>query len=367
MKNNIPLIDLATQYRAYKEEMDTAMGKVCERASFIMGPEVTELERKLVLFCGADRCVTCANGTDALVLALRALDIGPGDEVITSAFSFIATAEAIATVGATPVFIDIEPDTCLIDAKKIENKVTARTRAIIPVSLYGQCPDIDAVNAIAARHELTVIEDAAQSFGARYKNGKSCAITRLATTSFFPAKPLGCYGDGGAVFTDDPALAEKIASLRLHGQSKRYYHRHIGMNSRLDTLQAAVLLVKLAHFPAEIEERQRIARHYDKLLAGLPLERPIVHNGRLSVWAQYAVRVKDRDTVAQKLNDAGVATAVHYPLPLHLQEVFAPLGHRPGSLPVAEEAARTVLSLPMSAFVAAEQQKQIADALAAAL
>lgn len=362
----IELIDLAAQYRAYKDEMDAAMGKVCERASFIMGPEVAELERKLSLFCGASRCVTCANGTDALVLALRALDIGPGDEVITSAFSFIATAEAIATVGATPVFIDIEPDTCLIDAKKIENKLTARTRAIIPVSLYGQCPDIDAVNAIAARHELTVIEDAAQSFGARYKNGKSCAITRLATTSFFPAKPLGCYGDGGAVFTDDPALAEKIASLRLHGQSKRYYHRHVGMNSRLDTLQAAVLLVKLAHFPAEIEERQRIAHRYDKLLTGLPLERPVVRNGRLSVWAQYAVRVKDRDTIAQKLNDAGIATAVHYPLPLHLQEVFASLGYHPGSLPVAEEAARTVLSLPMSPFVAAEQQKQVADALAAA-
>ena len=363
----IELIDLAAQYRTYQKEFDDAIGAVCARASFIMGPEVAELERDLASFCGAPHCVTCANGTDALVLALRALDIGPGDEVITSTFSFIATAEAIATVGATPVFVDIEPDTCLIDVGQIEKKITKNTRAIIPVSLYGQCPDLDAVNAVAVKHNLAVIEDAAQSFGARYGQGKSCGLTRVATTSFFPAKPLGCYGDGGAVFTDDPAVAEKVASLRLHGQSKRYYHRHIGMNSRLDTLQAAVLLVKLRHFENEIALRQDVARRYDELLAGLPLVRPIVREGRLSVWAQYAIRVKDRDAVAQKLKDAGIATAVHYPLPLHLQEVFAPLGYRPGDLPVAEEAARTVLSLPMSAFVTAEDQKNVAASLAAAL
>ncbi len=359
----IELIDLAAQYRAYKDEFDAAIGAVCSRASFIMGSEVAELERALTAHCGAAHCVTCANGTDALVLALRALGIGPGDEVITSTFSFIATAEAIATLGATPVFVDIEPDTCLIDATLIEEKITKRTRAIIPVSLYGQCPDMAAVNAISKEHGLVVIEDAAQSFGARTGNGKSCALTRVATTSFFPAKPLGCYGDGGAVFTGDAAIAEKLSSLRLHGQSERYYHRDIGMNSRLDTLQAAVLLVKLRHFDDEIAIRQEVARHYDELLTGLPLTRPTVRAGRLSVWAQYAVRVKDRDTVAQKLKEAGVATAVHYPLPLHLQEVFAPLGYRPGSLPVAEEAARTVLSLPMSAFVTPGQQKQIADAL----
>lgn len=363
----IELIDLAAQYRTYQKEFDDAIGAVCARASFIMGPEVAELERDLASFCGAPHCVTCANGTDALVLALRALDVGPGDEVITSTFSFIATAEAIATVGATPVFVDIEPDTCLFDAAQIEKKITKNTRAIIPVSLYGQCPDLDAVNAIAAKHRLAVIEDAAQSFGARYGNGKSCALTRVATTSFFPAKPLGCYGDGGAVFTDDAAIAEKLSSLRLHGQSKRYYHRLVGMNSRLDTVQAAVLLVKLAHFDDEIRQRQVVARRYDELLAGLPLVLPTVREGRLSVWAQYAVRVKARDAVAQTLKDAGIATAVHYPLPLHLQEVFAPLGYRPGSLPLAEEAARTVLSLPMSAFVTAEDQKNVAASLAAAL
>ncbi len=363
----IELIDLAAQYRAYQKEFDAAIGAVCARASFIMGPEVAELERALAAHCGAAHCVTCANGTDALVLALRALGIGTGDEVITSTFSFIATAEAIATVGAKPVFVDIEPDTYLIDAAQIEDKITKKTRAIIPVSLYGQCPDLDAVNAIAAKYKLTVIEDAAQSFGARYGNGKSCAITRIATTSFFPAKPLGCYGDGGAVFTDDAAIAEKLSSLRLHGQSKRYYHRDIGMNSRLDTLQAAVLLVKLRHFDDEIASRQEVARRYDELLMKLPLTRPTVRDGRLSVWAQYAVRVKDRDIVAQELKEAGIATAVHYPLPLHLQEVFAPLGHRPGSLPVAEEAARTVLSLPMSAFVTAEDQKKVAKTLATKL
>ncbi|HOW51884.1 MAG TPA: DegT/DnrJ/EryC1/StrS family aminotransferase [bacterium] len=363
----IELIDLAAQYRAYKDEFDAAIGTVCERAAFIMGSEVSELEQALAAHCGAPHCVSCANGTDALVLALRALDIGPGDEVITSTFSFIATAEAIATVGATPVFVDIEADTYLIDAAQIEKKITKKSRAIIPVSLYGQCPDIDAVNALAAKHNLTVIEDAAQSFGALYHGRKSCGLTRVATTSFFPAKPLGCYGDGGAVFTDDAAIAQKLASLRLHGQSKRYYHRLVGMNSRLDTVQAAVLLVKLAHFDDEIRQRQAVARRYDELLAKLPLVRPTVREGRLSVWAQYAIRVKDRDTVAQKLKDAGIATAVHYPLPLHLQEVFAPLGYREGSLPLAEEAARTVLSLPMSAFVTAEEQEQVADTLATAL
>lgn len=363
----IELIDLAAQYRAYQKEFDEAIGAVCARASFIMGPEVATLERELASFCGAPHCVTCANGTDALVLALRALDIGPGDEVITSTFSFIATAEAIATVGATPVFVDIESDTCLIDAAQIEKKITKKSRAIIPVSLYGQCPDMDAVNALAAKHRLTVIEDAAQSFGAIYHGRKSCGLTRIATTSFFPAKPLGCYGDGGAVFANDPAIAEKVASLRLHGQSKRYYHRDIGMNSRLDTVQAAVLLVKLRHFEKEIALRQKVARRYDELLADLPLIRPTVREGGLSVWAQYAVRVQNRDAVAQKLKEAGIATAVHYPLPLHLQEVFAPLGHRPGDLPVAEQTARTTLSLPMSAFVTAEDQRYVADRLAAVL
>lgn len=361
--NKIELIDLAAQYRAYRAEFDAAIGKVCERAAFIMGNEVTELEQALAARCGAPHCVSCANGTDALVLALKALDIGPGDEVITSTFSFIATAEAIATVGATPVFVDIEPDTCLIDAAQIEKKITKKSRALIPVSLYGQCPDMDAVNAIAAKHKLSVIEDAAQSFGALYHGRKSCGMTRIATTSFFPAKPLGCYGDGGAVFTDDAAIAQKLASLRLHGQSKRYYHRLVGMNSRLDTMQAAVLLVKLKHFDAEITARQAVANRYDELLAKLPLIRPTVREGRLSVWAQYAIRVKDRDGVAQKLKDAGIATAVHYPLPLHLQEVFAPLGHRPGTLPVAEEAARTVLSLPMSAFVTEAEQRFAIDSL----
>ncbi len=332
-----------------------------------MGPEVVELEQKLADFCGTPFCVTCANGTDALVLALRALGIGPGDEVITSALSFIATAEAIAAVGARPIFVDIEEDTGLIDAPLIEKHITPRTRAIIPVSLYGQCPDMDTINAIAARHGLTVIEDAAQSFGASYRGKRSCSLSPLATTSFFPAKPLGCYGDGGAVFTTDRTIADHIASLRLHGQTERYHHRHLGMNSRLDTLQAAVLLVKLAHFESEIEERQAVAARYQELLSSLPLSLPVVRPERRSVWAQYVIRSDRRDHIAERLSAEGIATGVHYPVPLHLQEVFSPLGYHRGDLPHAEKAAGEVLSLPMSAFLSAEDQRRGCRAIEAAL
>ncbi len=362
----IPLIDLAAQYQTYRGEIDTAIQRVCERASFIMGPEVTELEERLAIFCGASFCVTCANGTDAIILALRSLSVGPGDEVITSAFSFIATAEAIAAVGATPIFVDIEEDTGLIDAALIEKRITPRTRAIIPVSLYGQCPDMDAINQIAVRHGLTVIEDAAQSFGAFYRGKRSCSLSPLATTSFFPAKPLGCYGDGGAIFTTDRTMAEHIASLRLHGQTQRYHHRHIGMNSRLDTLQAAVLLVKLSHFPEEIDRRQQIAERYRHLLSGLPIKLPVIHEGRQSVWAQYVIRSDRRALLMERLAAAGIATGIHYPVPLHLQEVFSSLGYRPGDFPCAEKAAREVLSLPMSAFLSEEEQRKVFEAIAAA-
>ncbi len=363
----IPLVDLAAQYRSYRDEIDAAMQRVCERASFIMGPEVTELEERLAAFCGTPYCITCANGTDALVLALLALRIGPGDEVITSAFSFIATAEAIATVGARPVFTDIEEDTCLIDATGIEAHITPKTRAIIPVSLYGQCPDMDAVNRIASRHGLAVIEDAAQSFGAVYREKRSCALSSLATTSFFPAKPLGCYGDGGAVFTTDAALAEHIASLRLHGQTTRYHHRHLGMNSRLDTVQAAVLLVKLTHFEDEIFRRQEVANRYHRLLADLPIRLPPIREDRRSVWAQYVVRSDRRDRIAARLAAENIATGIHYPVPLHLQEVFSSLGYRLGDFPHAENASHEVLSLPMSAFLSENDQLRIAHAIEAAV
>ena len=364
----IPLVDLAAQYKEYRHEIDKAIRGVCEEAAFIMGPEIPVLEERLAAYCGAPHCITCANGTDALILALRALDIGPGDEVITTAFSFVATAEAIAVVGATPVFVDIEEDTCLIDASRIEERITPRTRAIIAVSLYGQCPDMDTLNAIATRYHLTLIEDAAQSFGSSYRNAKSCALSPIAVTSFFPAKPLGCYGDGGAVFTYDSAIATRIASLRLHGQTtRRYHHRLIGMNSRLDTIQAAILLVKLSHFPDEVTRRSEIALRYAAALTNLPLLTPVIRPERQSVWAYYVIRSPFRDRIAHTLTENGIATAIHYPVPLHLQEAFTHLGYRHGDFPHAEKAASEVLSLPFSAFLTEADQNRVITTIKSAL
>jgi UDP-2-acetamido-2-deoxy-ribo-hexuluronate aminotransferase len=356
-------IDLQAQYRAYKTEIDQAMAEVVDSAYFIMGPQVAALEHDLQAYTGAPHAIGCANGTDALMLAMMAIDIKPGDEVITTPFTFIATGEMIAILGAVPVFVDIEPDTFNIDATKIEEKITSRTKAIIPVSLYGQPADMAAINAIAEKHQLHVIEDAAQSFGAEYQGKKSCNLSTLATTSFFPAKPLGCFGDGGAVFTSDEQLAEKMKILRVHGQNKRYHHRYIGMNGRLDTLQAAVLQVKLKHFPEEVRARHALAARYNALFADMDLVTPVVKEGRSSVYAQYTLRVQQRDAFCAALAEEGIPTAVHYPMPLHLQACFGYLNYSAGDFPVAELAAKEVVSLPMSAFLTHEQQDWVKAAI----
>jgi UDP-2-acetamido-2-deoxy-ribo-hexuluronate aminotransferase len=359
---NIEFVNLKAQYENYKGEIDAAIQSVLDSSQFIMGPQVLEFEQALSDFTGA-HAISCANGTDALMLALIASGVGPGDEVITTPFTFIATAEMIALVGAKPVFVDISENDFNIDVTKIEAAITPKTKAIIPVSLYGQPSDMDEINEIAKKYGLKVIEDAAQSFGATYKGKWSCNLSELATTSFFPAKPLGCYGDGGAVFTQNPELAEKIKSLRNHGQKKRYYHKYIGVNSRLDTLQAAILNVKLKHFEKEIEMRQQVAQRYTVLLKNsVNVITPSIMPERTSVWAQYTIRIKDRDTVQEKLKAQGIPTAVHYPRSLHLQEAFAFCGGKEGDFPVAEMASKEVMSIPMSSYLTEYEQNFITQA-----
>ncbi|MFZ5374081.1 MAG: DegT/DnrJ/EryC1/StrS family aminotransferase [Campylobacterota bacterium] len=346
----IDFANLQKHYRLYQEEIDAAVHAVMAKCNFIMGEEVAQLESALASYVGVKHAITCSSGTDALQLALMGIGIAPGDEVITTPFTFIATAEMIAHLGAVPVFVDIDETTYTIDPSKIEEKITAKTRAIIPVSLYGQTADMDEINAIASKHGLVVIEDAAQSFGATYKGKKSCALSPIGCTSFFPAKPLGCFGDGGALFTDDDALAEKIRSLRVHGQSKRYHHRYIGIGGRLDTIQAAVLLVKLRHYETDLALRQEVARKYDAALRGKHSV-PFVAPERTSVYAQYSIRVRNRDALQDELKGRGIPTAVHYPMPLHLQECFAYLGYRKGDFPISETVANEIMSLPMNPFL----------------
>jgi UDP-2-acetamido-2-deoxy-ribo-hexuluronate aminotransferase len=359
--------DLKAQYRVLKAEIDARIQKVLDHGQFILGPEVAELEAQLAAYTGAKHCVTCASGTEALLIALMALDIKPGDEVITTPFTFAATAEMIALLGARPVFVDIEPDTCNIDAGKIEAALTARTRAIMPVSLYGQPADMDEINAIAARRGFAVIEDAAQSFGALYKGRKSCNLSTIGCTSFFPSKPLGCYGDGGALFTSDDALAEAVREIRVHGQSGRYRHTRIGVGGRMDTIQCAVVLVKRERFEWEVARRIEIGRRYDTLLSerapGLGLVR--VRPDRTSVYAQYTVMTPERDRLQEELKRRGIPTAVHYPQPLHEQPAYARYGN--GSLPVSESVAAQVISLPMYADMQPEIQTRIVSAISAAI
>jgi UDP-2-acetamido-2-deoxy-ribo-hexuluronate aminotransferase len=323
---------------------------------------VRELEEKLAVRIGSRHCITVASGTEALLISLMALGIGRGDEVITTAFTFAATAEAIALLGARPVFVDIEPDTCNIDATRIEAAITSRTRALMPVGLYGQCADMDAIGDIAARHGLVVIEDAAQSFGASYRGRPSCNLSAIGCTSFFPSKPLGCYGDGGALFTNDDALAGAMREIRVHGQEKRYLHTRIGVGGRMDTLQCAIVLAKLGRFDWEIERRLAIAGRYQALLAGhVP---SVTQRGdRNSVFAQYTVFVPQRDLVQQRLKDAGIPTTVHYPMPLHVQPAYRDLCGVCGELDHTTHAAKRVLSLPMSA----DLQPQVQDFIATTL
>lgn len=351
----IPFVDLAAQQDRLRAEIETGIARVLAHGCYILGPEVTELEERLADYSGAAHCISCANGTDALQIALMALGIGPGDEVITPGFSYIATAEATAVLGAKPIYVDIDPVTYTIDPTLLETAISPRTKAIIPVSLYGQPADYDAINAVAEKYGLTVIEDGAQSFGANYRGKKSGNLTTIGTTSFFPSKPLGCYGDGGAIFTSDPDLAKAIRQIARHGQEKRYYHTRIGINSRLDTLQAAILLPKLAILDDEITARQKVAEAYDAALAPLGLATPSISDNRSSAWAQYTIRVKKRDAVQAALKDAGVPTAVHYPRPLNRQPAVADYG---ASLPEGDRAAEEVMSLPMHPYLS---QKDIAD------
>lgn len=365
-------IDLKTQYRRVRESMNARIQAVLEHGQYILGSETVELERRLAEYVGAKHCIGASSGTDTLLMALMAYGIGPGDEVITAPFTFIATGEMIALAGAKPVWVDIDARTYNIDPALIERAITPRTKAIMPVALYGQCADMNAINAIARKHRLPVIEDAAQSFGARYHGKRSCAVSEVGSTSFFPSKPLGCYGDGGALFTDDDELAKVMREIRVHGQDRRYHHPRLGINGRLDTLQAAVLLTKMEIFDDEVTARERIGARYSEMITEAfskesdPARRvttPYLAPGCTSVYAQYTIEVADRDKVEAGMKARGIPTAVHYPVPLHLQPVFAHLGQGVGSFPVSEAAGRRVLSLPMHPYLTEDQQARIVTAL----
>jgi UDP-2-acetamido-2-deoxy-ribo-hexuluronate aminotransferase len=361
-------IDLKSQYRTLRESINARIQKVLDHGQYILGPEVAELEGQLASYVGTKHCVACGSGTDALLLALMALGIGRGDEVITPPFTFAATAEMIVLLGAKPVFVDVEPDTCNLDVRKLERAITSQTRAIMPVALYGQPADMDEINAIAAKRGIPVIEDAAQSFGASYKARKSCGLSALGCTSFFPSKPLGCYGEGGAVFSNDEALAQAMREIRHHGQAGRYRHTRIGINGRLDSLQCAVLLAKLERFEWDVERRLMIGKRYNDLLGGLQpaIQTLHVRPDRTSVYAQYTIRCADRALVEQRLAAAGIPTAVHYPLSLHQQPAYAAdfVGQ---TFPVAESLAREVLSLPMHPYLDEATQDKIVSAVRAAV
>ena len=359
---NIDFANLNLAYQEHKHSFDTAIEKVVSSSSFIMGEEVYDLEKNLSNFTGAKHAISCSNGTDALLLAMMALGIKPGDEVITTPFTFIATAETIAFLGAKPVFVEINEQTYNIDVIKIEEKITKKTKAIMPVSLYGQISEMDAINKIALKYNLPVIEDGAQSFGATYKGKKSCNVSTIGTTSFFPAKPLGCFGDGGAVFTSDDDLAEKMKSMRIHGQTKRYHHKYIGMGGRLDTLQAAILNVKIDNYATDILRRQQVASRYTELLQN-KLIIPELSEDCTSVWAQYSVRVSNRDRVQKALKEKGIPTAVHYPKSLHMQECFKYLGYNLGDFPLSEKVSNEIMSLPMNPYLTSEEQDYICKQL----
>ncbi len=366
---SVPFLDLKPQYKALEKKINERIQTVLNHGQFILGPEVVESEKALTAYIGAKYCLTAASGTDALVMALMALGIGPGDEVITTPFSFFATAEVISLVGAQPVFVDIEPVAFNINPALIEKAITSKTKAIMPVSLYGQPADFDEINAIGAKHGIPVIEDAAQSFGAPYKGKKSCNLSHVSATSFFPAKPLGCYGDGGAVFTNDEALHKKMEQIRVHGQASRYHHVTMGINGRLDTLQCAILIEKLSRYEWELGRRNHIAARYAESLLPLGAARlgvPQVKSDRGSVWAQYTLRVQDRDGFAARMKERGVPTSVHYPSPLHHQPVYAAIRDR-FVCPEADKAAREVISLPMYPDLSDEQVSFVINAVKASV
>lgn len=374
MTNKIEFIDLKAQYADLKQSIDARIHRVLDHGQYIMGPEVRELEERLEAYTKAKHCISCASGTEALLMSLMALGIGPGDEVITTPFTFVATAEVMVLLGIKPVFVDIERDTCLMDATLIEEKITPRTKAIMPVSLYGQVCDMDAINAIAARHgNLPVIEDAAQSFGADYWGAgttprKSCNLSTIGCTSFFPSKPLGCYGDGGAIFTNDDTLAKALREIRVHGQERRYFHTRIGVGGRMDTLQCAVVLAKLDRFDWEVARRLELGDAYRSKLAaaGIQAEMVTVRPDRNSVWAQLTVKVNNRSHVQQSLQANGVPTAVHYPVPLNMQPAYQHLCC-PECTPNSQWAAERVMSLPLSPDLNDETMNRVVVALKQAL
>lgn len=361
LNNTMEFIDLKTQYNELRESINSRIQKVLDHGQYIMGPEVNELEDRLAQYTGAKHCITVASGTEALLISLMAIDIKPGDEVITTPFSFIATAEVIVLLGAKPVFVDIEPDTCNINASLIEAKITKKTRAIMPVSLYGQPADMDEINAIAEKHHLVVIEDAAQSFGANYKNKKSCNLSTIGCTSFFPSKPLGCYGDGGAIFTSDDKLAKAMREIRVHGQSNRYVHSKVGVGGRMDTLQCAIVLAKLERFDWEIEQRINIGARYNELLVS-KVKVVTQRSDRTSVFAQYTLFLDDREALQAILKDKKIPTAVHYPVPMHIQPAYQELCC-PECCPESVTAATKVMSLPMHPYLTNQDQIKIVDFL----
>lgn len=362
----IPFIDLKAQYASLKTDIDAAIAGVLDHGTYIMGPEVAALEQELAMLTGVSDCIAVGSGTDALLIALMALGIGPGDEVITPAFTFAATAEVVLLAGATPVFVDIEADTCNLNAALLEDAITPRTRAIMPVSLYGQPADMDEIEALAQLHGLTVIEDAAQSLGAEYKGRRSCNLSRIGCTSFFPSKPLGCYGDGGAIFTNDPLISQACREIRVHGQSERYHHTRLGLGGRMDTLQCAILLAKLKRFAWELERRAEIGARYNQLFDAKGIERIVQRADRTSVFAQYTIFCGRRAHVQELLKKSGVPTAVHYPSPLSAQPAYAARSIH-GPLPVSEGASKRVMSLPMHPDLGSDVQDQIVEAVAWAI
>lgn len=359
-EQGMDFIDLAEQQKQLQPQISKNIQTVLSHGQYILGPEVTELEEKLAAYTGSKYCITVANGTDALQIAQMAFGIGPGDEVITPGFTYIATAETVALLGAKPVYVDVCPKTYNLDPAKLEAAITPRTKAIIPVSLYGQCADFDAINAIAAKHGIPVIEDAAQSFGATYKGKKSCNLSTVACTSFFPSKPLGCYGDGGAIFTNDDELAKILRQIARHGQDRRYHHIRVGVNSRLDTLQAAILLPKLAILDEEMALRNQVASQYIELLSAHSVASPHIEPHNTSAWAQFTIQVANRDQLQAKLKEQGIPTAVHYPIPLNKQPAVADASVQ---LPVGDAIAERVVSLPMHPYMTNEDIQRVVKAL----
>ena len=357
-------INLKSRHQLIGHKINARIQKVMESGQFILGPEVREVEEKLAQYSGSKHCVTVSSGTDSLLIALMALGIGAGDEVITVPYTWISTAEVIALLGAKPVFVDIRPDTWNMDETLLEAAITDKTKAIMPVSIYGQCPDMDAINEIAKKYNLPVIEDAAQSFGATYKGKKSCNLSTIGSTSFFPSKPLGCYGDGGALFTNNDEFAEKFRWIRVHGQERKHHHPILGINGRMDTIQAAILLGILEVFPDEVQKRETLGQTYSAGLANIEgLETPSIGEDNTSVYAQYTILAEQREEIQQSLKEKEIPSVSYYSVPLHLQPVFENIGHQAGDFPVAEKVANQCLSLPMSPYLTQEDQSKVIDAI----